>query len=282
MSRAWINDRWLTDARVTSGDGSVVRVSPPGAVKRALSMHMDDPGKARVPAEYRTAAFGKGARWTVFWTADGERHRRNFRDYRKADEFRAGLEDDIRSDRYVNPRDAERSFGEVAALWASGLRGGIKQSTECRYLRELRVWVMPRWKTVPLGRIGTASIQRWVAVLVSGDAPREASIGTARPLTPKSIRSIVKVVFKAVLDFAVANGWLSRNPVTGVKLPKAVPLKRRVYLTPIEVKCIWMRTTQRPRSCSQHGGAHRRAARPAMRRRRSGPDDAVGHQDLVH
>ena len=60
MSRAWINDRWLTDARVTTGDGSVVRVPPPAAVKRALSMHMDDPGKAKVPAEYRTTAFGKG------------------------------------------------------------------------------------------------------------------------------------------------------------------------------------------------------------------------------
>lgn len=238
MARSWINDRWLTDAVKTLDDGSKVRVAPSAAVKRALSMHMDDPEKAKVPVEFRTSVFGKGSRWTVFWMADGERHRRNFRDYRKADEFRAGLEDDIRSAKYVNPKDSERTFGEVAKIWATGLRGSIKQSTEARYLRELRIWVLPRWGTVPLGRIGTAAAQRWVAQLVSGDAPRDGRIGQARPLAPKSIRSVVKIVFKAVLDLAVSNGWLSANPVDQVKLPRAVPVRRRVYLTPVEVKAI--------------------------------------------
>ena len=222
----------------TLDDGSKVRVAPSAAMKRALSMHMDDPEKAKVPVEFRTSVFGKGSRWTVFWMADGERHRRNFRDYRKADEFRAGLEDDIRSAKYVNPKDSERTFGEVAELWATGLRGSIKQSTEARYLRELRIWVLPRWGTVPLGRIGTAAAQRWVAQLVSGDAPRDGRIGQPRPLAPKSVRSIVKIVFKAVLDLAVSNGWLSANPADRVKLPRAVPVRQRVYLTPVEVKAI--------------------------------------------
>lgn len=92
MAKSWINDRWLTDAIRTLDDGSKERVSPPSTVKRALSMHMDDPEKAKVPEEFRTDVFGKGSRWTVFWTANGERHRKNFRDYRKADEFWAGLE----------------------------------------------------------------------------------------------------------------------------------------------------------------------------------------------
>ncbi|PKV03211.1 tyrosine-type recombinase/integrase [Bifidobacterium pseudolongum] len=238
MAKSWINDRWLTDAVKILDDGSKVHVPPSSAVKRALSMHVNDPEKAKVPAEFRTSVFGQGARWTVFWTADGERHRKNFRDYRKADEFRAGLEDDIRSARYVNPKDAERTFGEVAEIWIAGLRGSIKQSTEARYLRELRIWVLPRWGMVPLGRIGTATVQRWVAQLVSGDAPRDGRIGQARPLAPKSIRSIVKIVFKAVLDLAVSNGWLMTNPVDRVKLPRALPMHRRIYLTPIEVKAI--------------------------------------------
>lgn len=238
MAKSWINDRWLTDAIRTLDDGSKERVSPPSIVKRALSMHMDDPEKAKVPEEFRTDVFGKGSRWTVFWTANGERHRKNFRDYRKADEFRAGLEDDIRSSRYVNPKDAERTFEEVAEIWTSGLHGSVKQSTEARYLRELRIWVLPRWGMVPLERINTAAIQRWVAQLVSGDAIRDAKIGQARPLAPKSIRSIVKIVFKTILDVAVSNGWLLKNPVVQVKLPRALPVHRRVYLTPIEVKAI--------------------------------------------
>lgn len=238
MAKTWINDRWLTDARKMCEDGTCVRVPPPARVKRALSMHMDDPERANVPVEYRTAAFGRGARWSVYWTADGERRHRNFHDYHAAEEFRASLENDIRSSRYVNPRDSERPFGEVAEQWEATLRGSIKQSTEGRYRRELRVWVLPRWGTVPLERIGTAMIQRWVAQLTAGQAPRDASTGAARPLAPKTIRSIVDVVFRSVLAFAVSNKWLARNPVDGVKLPKAVPVRRRVYLTPIEVKCL--------------------------------------------
>lgn len=60
MAKAWINDRWLTDAVKTLDDGSKVRVAPSAAVKRALSMHMDDPEKAKVPVEFRTSVFGKG------------------------------------------------------------------------------------------------------------------------------------------------------------------------------------------------------------------------------
>lgn len=174
----------------------------------------------------------------MFWIADGERCRRNFKDYRKADKFQAGLEDDIRSARYVNPQDAGRTFDEVAAFWTEGLRGSVKQSTKSRYLRELRVWVLPRWSSVPLDRIGTTVIQRWVVQLVKGTALGDAQIGQARPLAPKSIKSVARIMFKSVLDYAVSNRWLAQNPVDGVKLPKTVSMRRRVYLTPVEVKCI--------------------------------------------
>lgn len=180
MAKSWINDRWLTDAVKMLDDGSKVHVPPSSAVKRALSIHIDDPEKAKVPAEFRTSVFGQGARWAVYWTADDE---------------------------HQTVHGGPLPAG-VANLGASAL--GM----------------------VPLGRIGMAAIQRWVAQLVSGDAVRDAKIGQARPLAPKSIRSVVKIVFKTILDVAVSNGWLLKNPVTPVKLPRALPVHRRIYLTP--------------------------------------------------
>ncbi|PJM74398.1 tyrosine-type recombinase/integrase [Bifidobacterium simiarum] len=238
MARAWIEDRWLKPAEKRLSDGGVVRVDPPASVKRSLSMRMDDPGRAAVPEEFRTAAYGRGSRWAVYWRADGKRRRRSFRDYRDAEAFMAGLEDDIRSDRYVSPDDMERSFGEVARLWEATLSGGVKGSTEARYRRELRVWVLPRWGSVPLGRITTGALQAWVAQLVRGEAPRDGRIGQARPLAAKSIRSIVSIVTGAVFSHAMSEGWVLRNPVKGVKVPRQVPRVPRVYLTPEEIRAI--------------------------------------------
>lgn len=238
MARAWIEDRWLRPARKRLADGGIAQVEPPAPVKRALSMRMDDPERAAVPDEFRTAAYGRGSRWMVYWRADGGRRRRSFRDRRAAEAFMAGLEDDIRSGRYVNPADLERSFGEVARLWERTLPGSVKGSTEGRYRRELRIWVLPRWGSVPLGRITTGALQAWTAQLVEGTAPRDGMIGSARPLAAKSIRSIVMIVTGEVFSYAMSEGWVTSNPVKGVRIPRQVPRVPRVYLTPEEIRAI--------------------------------------------
>lgn len=238
MAKTWINDRWLQSAETTLSDGTTIRIDPPADVKRSLAMNIDHPERAKVPDSFKTAGYGKGARWTVFWQADDGRKRRNFRDYRAAEEFQAAMEDDIRSNRYVNPKNLERSFNQVATLWEQTLTGRIKGSTEARYLRELRVWVIPRWGKVPLGRITTGAIQAWVAQLASGKAPRDGKIGKSRPLAPKTLRSVVFIVMKAVIKHAISLGWMQSNPMDGVKLPKATVKTPRVYLTPPEIKAI--------------------------------------------
>lgn len=238
MARAWIQDRWLKSVRTTLANGTVVNVDPPADAKRSLAMNTAHPERAKVPETFRTGSYGKGGRWAVIWWADGQRRRRNFRDYRDADGFRAGLEDDIRSGRYVDPADLERTFGEAASLWEATLTGRVKGSTENRYRRELRVWVLPRWGAVPLGRITTGTLQAWVSQLASGSAPRDGRIGKARRLAPKSIRSVVAVVTGAVLKHAIGLGWMNRDPMHGVKLPRLLVDTPRVYLTPPEIKAL--------------------------------------------
>ena len=238
MAKTWIQDRWLRKAATVMVDGREVSMAPSAGMKRSLSRNMDHPERANVPEGFRTAQYGRGARWMVCWqTAEG-RKRRNFRDYRDAEEFAAGLEDDLRSGRYVNPNDAERLVREAAELWVQALHGQDKGATEFRYLRELRVWVLPRWGDVPVGRVTTAAVQRWVGALSDGTAPRDGRCGSARPLAPKTIRSVVMIVFRAVMGVAVSSGWLRTNPVGEVKVPRSTVVSRRVYLVPEEIKAI--------------------------------------------
>lgn len=235
--KVWKEDRWLTDAAMTAPDGSVVRVECPAAAKASLTRCMEHPEKAKVPEMFRTKEYGHGSRWAVRWRDDaGRQRKRNVASSQEADALVASLEDDIRSGRYIDPRDTERKFGEVAALWAETLTGTVKGSTELRYLRELRVWVLPRWESVPIGSISQGRVQAWTAMLSAGTAPRSGKNGEAKPLAPKSVRSIVAIVFRAVLDYAISEGWLLQNPAKGVKLPKQQVQVERVYLTPEEIR----------------------------------------------
>lgn len=218
----------------------MVKVPPSASVKRSLSMNQTTPERAQVPDEFKTSAFGQGARWVVYWHGDKGKgkSRRNFQTREAAEEFAASMEDDIRSGRYIDPAGLDRTFDEVASLWESSLSGTIKGSTELRYKRELRVWVLPRWRGVPLGRITTGALQTWVADLNRGVAPREGYGTQSKPLAPKSIRSVVAVVTRAVLQYAVDAGWMPSNPTKGVRIPKAKVAVPRVYLTPAEIKAI--------------------------------------------
>lgn len=97
--KASTEDLWLNDTATT-------------AVKRALN-GARDPKRAKVPESMRKANYGIGARWQVSWIVDRKRRRKSFRDRRKAEEFAAMLEDDIRSGRYVDPADMARTVGQA-------------------------------------------------------------------------------------------------------------------------------------------------------------------------
>ena len=234
--KAWKEDRWLKNAIMKMADGTSMTVECPQAAKVSLARNANRPEAAKVPTEFRTKEYGQGARWCVRWRDnEGRPHKRNISSSQEADALVAELEDDIRSGKYVNPRDAQRKFGEVANLWAATLQGSVKGSTENRYRRELRIWVLPRWRNVPIGTITKARIQLWVSMLTAGNAPYEGITGQAKSLSPSYIRSIVSIVFRGVLEYAVSEGWLARNPAVGVKMPKQQVKVPRVYLTIEEI-----------------------------------------------
>ena len=142
MSKAWIEDLWLTEPRETLPDGSKVKIPVPSSVTKSLAAYMKTPEKAKVPGKFKTARYGHGKRWRVSWWAtlpDGSKKRSSkaFSTRADAESFAAAMEDDIRSGRYVDPADADRPFQAVALEWLASknnlrgtcfLSGGIARS----------------------------------------------------------------------------------------------------------------------------------------------------------
>ena len=245
MARAWIEDLWLTDAVVMMSDGSTIRKPPTAAMKRSLAAHPNDPMKARVPPEHRTARYGQGKRWRVNWRAAGpdglvKKKTKAFADYKDAESFVAAMEDDIRSGRYVNPDDGNRSFAQVAREWLNS-KNNLRDSSYVGYEKSLRWYVLPKWGDRPIGGITEAEINEWVKQLAAGTAPHDFKRKTEmQPLKAKTLKAVVKDAFGGVMGYAAApkRRWIAANPMDGVALPQSKTADDRVFLTNAQVESL--------------------------------------------
>lgn len=236
MARAFIDDLWLKN--------SADKRPPTSAMIRSLA-NAKDPMKARVPQEHRTARYGTGRRWRVRWYAEEngikKARTRGFEKRSDAEEFQAALEDDIRSNRYMDPDAGKRPFRSVANAWLR-TKLDVKEVTMARYERELRVYINPQWGDVLLSGITAKGVQEWIVGLMSGDYKAELPLdshGTMRkpkPLAPKSIKNIVRVVMAGVLDYAVEQGYLRNNVLDRVTTPRVTRNEDITYLTIDEVE----------------------------------------------
>ncbi|PST48453.1 hypothetical protein COO72_07870 [Bifidobacterium callitrichos] len=215
MSRVWIDDLWLKNDN---------GVPPSSTAKRSLAA-VSDPMNAQVPERWRSSRYGKGKRWRCRWyTVEGEtrrQHSKSFARLADAEAFQAGMEDDMRSGRYADPNDARKPFRDIADMWLRS-KNHVSEGVRARYECELRVYVNPRWANTPIGSITIDDVARWVSDLSTGDYPVSLSAErTAKPLSPRSVKSIVKVVFAGVLDYAVKSRYLMSNPARDVEIPKS-------------------------------------------------------------
>lgn len=181
MAKAWIYDKWLKSAQITTADGHRRKVeTPPSSVKRSLAMYADEPGKAKVPDDFRSTDFGKGERWEVRWRIDGTGRRKLFRYRADAEAFMAEIED--RGYARTGTRTPGTPAGRSARWRTCGsMAGTVKGSTEGRYRRELRCWVLPKWGEVALKDITTVGIQHWYVELAEGTAPYAGKWGLRLP-----------------------------------------------------------------------------------------------------
>ncbi|MCW2286933.1 tyrosine-type recombinase/integrase [Leucobacter luti] len=231
MAKAWITDRWVKDADVALPDGSTIRVSPTPAQLKSLKS---------IPEHFRKARFGQGLRWAVTWREpqiDGTAPQRtkDFKLRRDAEALVAELEDDIRTGRYIDPSQRDRPFSELAEAWLLS-KGKIKDATYRRYRRDLDNYVLPRWATTPVGAIKRQDIDSWIQQLRAGTAPyrfaqsKHVNKKKVEPskLSASSVKGIADVAFHAPLRYAVQDGWIGRDPMARVELPRDETLTQKL------------------------------------------------------
>ncbi|HWU28936.1 MAG TPA: tyrosine-type recombinase/integrase [Microbacterium sp.] len=226
MGRAWVTDRWVKDAVVTMPDGTTTKISATSAQLRSLKT---------LPEHFRTSKFMKGSRWEVGWhdpTAAGRRQvKKLFARRSDADAFAAELEDDIRSDRYIDPASRARTYRAVAEAWLAS-KNRIKDSSYFRYRRELDNYVLPKWGERTIGSITRTDIDEWILQLRDGTAVHDfdrteylKQTKARKPRTPVKmkpsyLRHVASATFGGPLRYAVREGWIGRDPFRNVELPR--------------------------------------------------------------
>ena len=113
MSKAWIEDLWLTEPRETLPDGSKVKIPVPSSVTKSLAAYMKTPEKAKVPGKFKTARYGHGKRWRVSWWA-------------------------------TLPDGSKKRSSKVALEWLAS-KNNLRGRSYLRYENDMTRYVLPKW-----------------------------------------------------------------------------------------------------------------------------------------
>lgn len=124
---------------------------------------------------------------------------------------------------YVDPKRARVTVGDLAGPWLEG-RVNLKPKTLVNYESMLRVHVLPTWGSVTLPAVTHSGVVAWVAGL------RASGLSASRTRQAFGILS-------GILEDAVRDQRLVRNPAAAVKLPR-LPRAERRYLTHQQVAAL--------------------------------------------
>ena len=161
----------------------------------------------------------------------GREHSRHFRRKLDADRWLASVELAKAHGEWLDPARAKIAFGVWSDQWLDA-QSQLRPSTRYRYGLILEHQILPYWSKVPLSNVGHADSVAWVA--------RLTDLGYA----PATIRQAHRV-FSLVLDLAMRDGRLTRNPAKGVRLPRVVQ-QEKTFLTHGQVD-------QLAEACGDHG-----------------------------
>ena len=116
---------------------------------------------------------------------------------------------------YVDPGAGRITVGEWSAKWMHS-QVQLKPKTRSSYESLLRCWVLPRWGPVSLNKVTFGGVAEWVGSMYLG--------GLSASRTRQGYHLLT-----GMLDDAVKDGRLVRNPAAGVDLPR-LGTKPRRYL----------------------------------------------------
>jgi len=180
----------------------------------------------------RTALYGKGKRYRPHFRDPSGREVTKAFD-RKIDAQRWLDEQTVAlvHGSYVHPERSRLTVGQWAETWLAG-RAHLKPKTLASYRSLLSTRVLPTWQRVPLSKVAHSDVVAWVAAM------RVEGLSASR--TRQAYH-----VLTSMLDAAVRDGRLARNPAAGVDLPR-LPTTDRRYLTHAQLAVL-----------AEHCGPHR-------------------------
>ncbi|MGW6376287.1 tyrosine-type recombinase/integrase [Rhodococcus sp. NPDC055112] len=164
---------------------------------------------------YETA---KGKRYRVrYRKPDGRQtDKRGFTTKKAAEAYANTVEVDKLTGSYVAPSAGRYTIGELGPDWLARQRAHLKPAALHSIDSAWKVHVEPRWATTQIVKVTFTEVQTWVVEL---SARRGATI----VITAHS-------VLKRILDDAVRDNRLAKNPAEKVKLPRRTRKVSR-YLT---------------------------------------------------
>lgn len=164
--------------------------------------------------------------WLVRWRDAEHRQRakRGFPTKKAATEYLAAIVTDSNRGDYVSP-SAGKVTVEVVGRKFLATRTNLKPSTRNAELNAWKKHVHPRWGMRTVGSIQTSDVTEWISDLTAN------GLGATATLRALGILS-------AILQFAVDDRKLNRNPASGLRnLPQKVQ-RAHIYLTHTEVEAL--------------------------------------------
>lgn len=161
-------------------------------------------------------------RWRARYRDPSGRERaRHFDRKVDAERWLVAMENTKHRGEWIDPALARITVGDWSTRWLQG-QSQLKPLTRTRYSNIIRVQILPEWERFRLSGITHADVVAWIAKL------------QADGYAASTIRQVHRV-FSLMLDLAVRDGRLPRNPATGVRLPR--PAKGEpVFLSALQVE----------------------------------------------
>lgn len=157
----------------------------------------------------------RGDTWFArYYDIDGKRRGKRFRTQEEAVSWKSENERSVKRGEWVAPELTDLTFSKWVEIWL-GTKSNITAKTRCGYNSNLRQHLLPSFGNIPIKHLTTHRIKEWVAKKVSED------IGSA------VLRSSYKLL-KQILNDAVFDGRLLKNPAIGIELPKRIQKQRSV------------------------------------------------------
>jgi integrase len=159
-------------------------------------------------------------RWEVRYRApDGRERSKTFPTRKKAETYAAIAEADKARGAWIDPRDANLTFGEIAQRWLAS-NPAKRPTTQATDELMLRVHINPTLGGRRIGSVTRGDVQALVNEWAESAAPR-------------TVRRRFGVL-SSVFIFAAESDWVGRSPARGIKLPAATTT-RSTKLTPDQV-----------------------------------------------